>query len=99
MVTVPGWKSISPGGLIQEAGSSVHYETGSWRTLRPVIDWSSCTHCMICWIFCPDSSFLVEEKRLVGVDLDHCKGCGICAEECPKQCIKMVEETALRGGI
>ncbi|MBT7348114.1 4Fe-4S binding protein, partial [Candidatus Falkowbacteria bacterium] len=22
-------------------------------------------------------------------DLDYCKGCGICAEECPVKCIEM----------
>ena len=26
------------------------------------------------------------------IDLNLCKGCGICANECPKQCITMVEE-------
>ena len=25
-------------------------------------------------------------------DLDYCKGCGICAEECPVKCIKMEVE-------
>jgi pyruvate ferredoxin oxidoreductase delta subunit len=28
------------------------------------------------------------------VNLDYCKGCGICANECPKKCIELVlEET------
>ena len=26
------------------------------------------------------------------VDMDYCKGCGICATECPKECIKMVKD-------
>ena len=26
------------------------------------------------------------------IDYDYCKGCGICAEECPAKCIVMVEE-------
>jgi pyruvate ferredoxin oxidoreductase delta subunit len=25
----------------------------------------------------------------VQIDLDYCKGCGICAEECPAQAITM----------
>ncbi len=29
---------------------------------------------------------------MVGFDLDHCKGCGICAAQCPTECIEMVEE-------
>ncbi|MFP3216806.1 MAG: 4Fe-4S binding protein, partial [Vulcanisaeta sp.] len=26
------------------------------------------------------------------IDYDHCKGCGICAHECPVKAIKMVPE-------
>jgi pyruvate ferredoxin oxidoreductase delta subunit len=26
------------------------------------------------------------------IDYEYCKGCGICAEECPADAIKMVEE-------
>ncbi|KXA91095.1 pyruvate synthase, partial [candidate division MSBL1 archaeon SCGC-AAA259A05] len=26
------------------------------------------------------------------VDLDYCKGCGICAKECPVDAIEMVKE-------
>ncbi|MBI4497331.1 MAG: 4Fe-4S binding protein [Chloroflexi bacterium] len=98
METGAGWRTISPGGVVTQAGNSVLYETGSWRTLRPIIHFDACSHCMICWLFCPDSAFLTEGKLLIGVDLEHCKGCGICAVECPKQCIEMVEEMAVRGG-
>jgi pyruvate ferredoxin oxidoreductase delta subunit len=28
----------------------------------------------------------------VGIDLEYCKGCGICAEECPPNAIRMVRE-------
>lgn len=91
-----GWKEIPIGGLILEAGNSTAYETGSWRTFRPVRDEDRCIHCLICWIFCPDSAILVEDEKVVGIDLKHCKGCGICAKECPSrvQAIQMVEETA-----
>jgi pyruvate ferredoxin oxidoreductase delta subunit len=26
------------------------------------------------------------------IDLDYCKGCGLCAKECPVKAIKMVED-------
>lgn len=84
------------GGVILEAGNSIAYDTGTWRSLRPVIDMSRCIHCMICWIFCPDSALPVQGGCLLGVDLAHCKGCGICARECPRRCIGMVEESTLR---
>jgi pyruvate ferredoxin oxidoreductase delta subunit len=36
-------------------------------------------------LFCPDSSILVdpENEKMLGFNLDHCKGCGICAAVCP----------------
>ena len=30
--------------------------------------------------------------RELNIDLDYCKGCGVCANECPKQAITMVRE-------
>ena len=46
---------------------------------------AACTDCILCWLFCPDSCILVdaENEKMAGFDLDFCKGCGICAAECP----------------
>ncbi len=87
-----GWKEIPIGGLIVEPGNSEKYLTGGWRTYRPVLHEDKCIHCMICWIFCPDSSVIVKDGKMSGFDYDHCKGCGICANECPKGAIEMVLE-------
>jgi pyruvate ferredoxin oxidoreductase delta subunit len=80
-----GWKDVPIGGMILEAGNSAEYLTGGWRAYRPVRGEAACTHCFQCWLFCPDSSILVdtENEKMVGFDLDHCKGCGICATVCP----------------
>ena len=80
------WKEMPIGGMIVEAGNSVEYDTGSWRTYRPVRDEEKCIHCLRCWILCPDSAIIVKDGKMVGFDLDHCKGCGICASECPPKC-------------
>lgn len=80
-------------GAAAEAGSSKTKHTGSWRTYAPVVDLESCTHCLKCWIFCPDSAVIVQEGRHAGTDYRYCKGCGICAEECPAGCIEMVLES------
>jgi len=77
------WREVSPGGIVCEPGNSVTYITGSWRSMRPVRDLEQCTQCLICWIVCPDASVTVSDGKVVGFDYDHCKGCGICAEQCP----------------
>ena len=52
----------------------------------------TCNLCLQCVSFCPDASIQLDEyKTTVMVDLDHCKGCGICAYECPRGIITMEE--------
>jgi pyruvate ferredoxin oxidoreductase delta subunit len=71
--------------------------TGDWRDLRPIIDHSKCTPfvkkkaaCYLCWLYCPEG--IVKAGIPVEIDLEYCKGCGICAEECPSRAISMVRE-------
>lgn len=92
------WKydKYPPASIIPEAGNAKSYETGSWRSQRPVVDKEKCSNCLFCWIFCPDSSILVKDAKLEEVDLAHCKGCGICTNECPKDAITMVDESKFR---
>jgi len=92
------WKETTMGGVVLEAGSSANYKTGTWRTLRPVHDMENCTHCMMCWIFCPDSAIVVKDGRWVAFDYDHCKGCGICASVCPAKA-KAHEVTGKEGKV
>jgi pyruvate ferredoxin oxidoreductase delta subunit len=79
------WREMPIGGLILEAGNAAEYATGNWRAFRPVRGEAGCSNCLLCWLYCPDSSVLVnaEQGTMVGFDLDHCKGCGICAAVCP----------------
>ncbi len=41
-----------------------------------------CFECDNCWHFCPDAAIIKKEDGYA-VDYDYCKGCGICAQECP----------------
>jgi 2-oxoacid:acceptor oxidoreductase delta subunit (pyruvate/2-ketoisovalerate family) len=66
--------------------------TGFWRTFRPVVDYSKCTECALCWIFCPDGVIVRDESNSPKVDYEYCKGCGICANECPVNAIAMQRE-------
>jgi len=91
------WHEHTPGAMVPEAGNAAEYQTGTWRTERPIWDESLCNHCMICWVFCPDSSILVKDEKMVGIDYYHCKGCGICAVECPRKAIDMISESEARA--
>ncbi len=88
------WYEIPSGGIIVEAGNAKQYETGSWRTFKPIFSTEKCIHCLFCWVFCPDAAVLVENGKVVGIDYEHCKGCGICEHECPDKAraIEMVLE-------
>jgi 2-oxoacid:acceptor oxidoreductase delta subunit (pyruvate/2-ketoisovalerate family) len=86
------WQQLPAGGAVRP-GSAPRPRTGGWRTgERPEVDVTRCVNCLLCWLYCPDSSVLVEDERFAGIDLDHCKGCAICAEVCPVQAIAMVPE-------
>ena len=52
----------------------------------------TCNFCSRCYDYCPDLAILIspKEKRRE-IDYDHCKGCGICAEECPRGAIGWVK--------
>jgi pyruvate ferredoxin oxidoreductase delta subunit len=65
-------------------------KTGDWRSQTPVIDHEKCTgkdSCLYCWMFCPDG--VISRSFPLEIDLEYCKGCGICAEECPVDAIEM----------
>lgn len=52
----------------------------------------SCPACDNCMIFCPDAAIsrvVNDDHQLYIVDTEYCKGCGICASECPRACIVM----------
>ena len=90
---IKGWREIPIGGIITDAGNSQEYETGGWRSFRPIWDEGKCNNCKVCWVYCPDGSIRVWDGVVSGIDLAHCKGCGICAKECPQGAIEMVEES------
>jgi pyruvate ferredoxin oxidoreductase delta subunit len=87
------WKEVPLGGAILEPGNARKFKTGDWRSnIRPVTDREKCIKCGLCWVFCPDMAYAHREDGYFDWNSDYCKGCGICARECPKEAIQMVAE-------
>ena len=90
-------KQIPIGGKIIEAGNSKEFKTGSWKAKVPVWDKEKCINCMRCVVFCPEMAIKTKKVKngkknrveIDNFDMDFCKGCGICAEECPVKAIMM----------
>ena len=60
---------------------------------RRCMSCGNCFGCDNCYGVCPDNAVLkVDEADGYRIDLDYCKGCGICAQECPCGAIEMVPE-------
>lgn len=70
---------------------STEFKTGSWRVQRPIINSGKCVKCLICWVYCPESSIKWDGISL-SIDYNFCKGCGICHRECPVKAIEMIPE-------
>jgi Pyruvate/2-oxoacid:ferredoxin oxidoreductase delta subunit len=57
----------------------------------------NCFACDNCWTLCPDSAVLKTTEQAADgshyvFDYDYCKGCGLCAKECPCGYITMEDE-------
>jgi pyruvate ferredoxin oxidoreductase delta subunit len=83
------WEKLDPGGKLDTPGSSRNYHTGNWRNQIPILDKGKCDNCLTCVGFCPEDCIIVKDKKVSHVDYRYCKGCGICAKECPKGAFKM----------
>jgi 2-oxoacid:acceptor oxidoreductase gamma subunit (pyruvate/2-ketoisovalerate family)/2-oxoacid:acceptor oxidoreductase delta subunit (pyruvate/2-ketoisovalerate family) len=70
-------------------GSFLENKTGSWKVFRPEYDKEKCTMCNFCWFYCPEGCIYRRDDHM-DFDMDYCKGCGICANECPVEAIRMV---------
>ncbi|HOO72037.1 MAG TPA: 4Fe-4S binding protein [Spirochaetota bacterium] len=102
------WQDVPLGGVIPEGGNAADYETGTWRTWKPVWKEDECINCLTCWVFCPEDAFILKEtvtpkgkkkKAIKEINYFHCKGCGLCVRECPvnkkgvKKPLVMVHDT------
>ncbi len=86
------WHEVNPGCMVFAAGNAANYKTGSWKSMRPILDKQKCIKCGICYIFCPEGCIQEDAEGYFIANLDYCKGCGICPHECWPGAIVMREE-------
>jgi NADPH-dependent glutamate synthase beta subunit-like oxidoreductase len=51
-----------------------------------------CSMCGNCFTFCPDAAIAQRDGWGFEIDLDSCKGCGVCVHECPRSAMSMIPE-------
>lgn len=83
------WKELPPIPISFPANFA---QTGSWRTLRPVMIHDKCTKCGFCFLYCPEGTIQENSDGYYNINYTYCKGCGVCAHECPSKAIDMIME-------
>jgi NADPH-dependent glutamate synthase beta subunit-like oxidoreductase len=73
-------------------------ESSALFEARRCMSCGSCFACDNCYGVCPDNAVIKlaangAESYAYEIDYDFCKGCGICAQECPCGAIEMEPET------
>lgn len=48
----------------------------------------NCAHCDTCLIYCPEG-IITRLNQDYFINLDYCKGCGVCVWECPRHAMEM----------
>jgi 2-oxoacid:acceptor oxidoreductase delta subunit (pyruvate/2-ketoisovalerate family) len=60
---------------------------------RRCLSCGNCFECDNCYGVCPDNAVIkLGPGQRFEINLDYCKGCGVCAAECPCGAIEMVPE-------
>ena len=69
-------------------------ETNALYEARRCLSCGNCFECDNCYGVCPDNAVIkLGPGKRFSIDYDYCKGCGLCAAECPCGAIDMVPET------
>jgi len=68
-------------------------ESNALFEARRCMSCGNCFECDNCFGVCPDNAIIkLGPGKGFEINLDYCKGCGICVSECPSSSIKMVPD-------
>ena len=70
-------------------------ESNALFEARRCLSCGNCFACDTCYGVCPDNAVVKVEPGVAygyAIDLDYCKGCGMCVAECPSGALEMVPE-------
>jgi NADPH-dependent glutamate synthase beta subunit-like oxidoreductase len=60
---------------------------------RRCLSCGNCFRCDNCYGVCPDNAVIkLDPSAGYAINYDYCKGCGMCAQECPCGAIDMIDE-------
>jgi 2-oxoacid:acceptor oxidoreductase delta subunit (pyruvate/2-ketoisovalerate family) len=60
---------------------------------RRCLSCGTCFECDNCYGICPDNAIIkLGPGKRYEINYEYCKGCGLCAEECPCGAIDMIKE-------
>ncbi len=82
--------------IIQAEGAAARAITILAKDTIPVggvvayVDGEKCAACLTCVRVCPFSVPFINERGEAEIDINRCKGCGICAAECPARAIDIM---------
>ncbi len=96
---VRGFKEVNLGFSEEEAQA----EAACVSEAERCFSCGTCNLCDNCFVFCPDIAIARtpplspptlggDERGGYEINYDYCKGCGVCAEECPRYAISTEEE-------
>jgi NADPH-dependent glutamate synthase beta subunit-like oxidoreductase len=79
-------------GTFEEVHGGLDEQTALFEARR-CLSCGNCFECDNCFGVCPDNAVVkLGPGQRFRIDLDFCKGCGLCAKECPCGAIDMVPE-------
>jgi NADPH-dependent glutamate synthase beta subunit-like oxidoreductase len=88
----PHLEDVRRQSTFDEVVSGLDAETALYEARR-CLSCGGCISCDNCFAFCPDNAVIkLGPEKAYAVNLDYCKGCGLCVEECPTGSMTMEPE-------